>query len=178
MEDLKKQLCEIFLPVLNELGVPAKFFPPDNLVVDKPHLRMIGNSGQVIKKDVVLLQSSLRYDLSESGIKTMLSVLRTNGFDLRNLENQIKNRLAYIKEFVNVEMDYIKKKIVENAASYYGCSIIYPGDLTDYEKSVVEKFARNLMENSIEDKPYYKSRGICYLYCGEECLVPEMKGFI
>jgi lipoate-protein ligase A len=178
MEDLRKQLCELFLPVLNELGVPAKFFPPDNLVIDKPRIRMIGNSGQVVKKDVVLLQSSLRYNLTKSGIKTMLSVLKTNGFDLMNLESQIKNRLAFIREFTEVKIDYIKKKIVENAASYYGCSIIYWGDLTDYDKSIVEKFSKNLMENPIEDKPYYKSRGICYLYCGEECIVPEMKGFI
>lgn len=179
MEDLRKQLCELFLPVLNELGVPAKFFPPDNLVIDKPYIRMIGNSGQVVKKDVVLLQSSLRYNLTKSGIKTMLSVLKTNGFDLMNFEKQIENRLSYIKEFTEAKIDYVKKKIIERVISYYNCDSYYFQNLNDREKDTIEKLSKNLItENSIEDKPYYRSRGVCYLYCGEECIVPEMKNII
>ncbi len=179
LDKLRQQLCWACIRALEKLGVPARFSEPDNLIIDQPRERTIGNSGQVIKRDSVLVQASLRYNLTDDSLKTMLAVLKTNGQSLREFFQPAKAALAWIREFTDVGVSEVKKTLVEELLSSYGCRDCYGDGLEPEEKSAVEELAASLFSDMrLEDKPEYRPRGVCYFYLDGRCVVPEIANLL
>lgn len=180
LDKLRQQMCQAMLIPLRRIGVPASFFEPDNLVIREPsRIRTIGNSGQVIKRDSVLVQASIRYDLPDSSLREMLAVLKINGKSLKKFFKPAKTALGWVREFANVDIGEIKKALFEEIARSYGCEGYYTDILEQAEIERIEELAAELSAKlPLVDKPTYRARGVCYFYLGGQCIVPEIAHFL
>ncbi|TSC74973.1 MAG: lipoate-protein ligase A [Parcubacteria group bacterium Gr01-1014_30] len=177
LDDLRRQICEASAKALRQLGIPAVFYKPDNLVVDSDRLKTLGNSGQVIKREVVAVEASIRYDLPTSGLQEMLAVLRTNGRSLKEFFEPAKRSLACIKHFRESYPKLVKAFLAGAIATSYGCEV-YNDSLAPEEDVEVHRRAAELAAEPLQDQPHYTSRGVCYFYLNGRCIVPEIADFL
>jgi lipoate-protein ligase A len=179
LDNLRKQLCEAMVGALRRCGIPAVFLGPDNLIVNFPKVRTIGNSGQVIKRDAVLLQASVRYDLTDDSLRQMLRVLKINGQSLSEFFKPAKEALACVKEFANMDIDELKKELAEEILISYQCQSYYYDRLEPEAERKIEELAINLISDMrLEDKPHYEAKGVCYFYLNGRCIIPEIVDFL
>lgn len=175
LTELRKQLCNAMIRTLQKFEVPVGFYKPDNVVISTPKIRTLGNSGQVIKSRAILVQGSIRHDLSETSLGLMLEVLRTNGQSLRGFTTQARNALAWASEFTSAGPDKIREALLKNLLKAYGCETFYKDALTPDEMRRIEFAVTEFHSNErFSDKETYRSRGVCYFYLNGECIVPEI----
>ena len=177
LDVLREQMCQAVIRALRQINIPAEFFPPDNLVVSNPHIKTLGNSGQVIKRDVIAISASVRYELSESSLRQMLTCLKTNGKSLVDFFEPAKRYLASIKEFTRVSPDLVKELIIKEIATTYGCDSWFSTALSQEDYEEVSQFVNSVIAR-LEDRPIYVSRGVCYFFLGGRCIVPEISEFL
>ena len=175
LTELRKQLCDAIIRALQRFKIPAKFYKPDNVIISIPRTRTLGNSGQVIKAKAIFLQASIRYDLSETSLRRMLEVLKTNGQSLRDFKTQARNALAWVSEFTSAGHDEIREALLESLLETYDCKTFYRDVLTLDEIRRIGRTVTSLqVQKRLEDKETYQSRGVCYFYLNGECIIPEI----
>lgn len=173
LDALREQLCRAVLCALEPLGVPAEFFPPDNLIISSQR-RTLGNSGQVIKRDAVAVGASLRYDLTHRNLAEMLAVLKTNGKSLTDFFEPAKRALAWLREFTAASQERVKELLVREIAVSYGQKDVRRNNLAAEEVREIRRISVSLAAARLKDKPGYVARGVCYFYLGGICNVPEV----
>jgi lipoate-protein ligase A len=172
---IRNQLSEAVGEALREVGVPATFYEPDNLIVGSPRERTLGNSGQVIKSKSVAVHGSVRYDLPEESLQCMLDVLKTNGCDISAYASSVRDSLASAKEFTQAGKSEIRERMAAQLMRAYGCSDFYEDTLKVDEIARLEQAAADLTsQGRLKGKEGYKSRGVCYFYLNGRCIVPEI----
>lgn len=175
---LRRQLCDVAVRALQKFGVPASFYKPDNVVIASPRLRTLGNSGQIIRAKVVAVEASVRYDLPDESLRSMLEVLKTNGHSLRGFTAEVRNALASVREFSGVSLDELKEALLEGVLRVYRCASFYRDTLHQEELARTEQIRAELLDARIADKERYASRGVCYFYLNGSCIIPEIANFL
>ncbi|MCH7568593.1 MAG: lipoate--protein ligase family protein [Nanoarchaeota archaeon] len=170
---LRRDFSVTIAETLKSFGVPAEFHKPDNVIIrEDSRIKTIGNSGQVITKDAILVQGSIRYELVDFDI--MLDVLRVNGCKLQPYKEEIKKILGEVVQYANVSKVEIKEKLLENLKQRYGLQF-NSGELTDSEyRRTIELSSEEARRDRLTDRDWYKSRGVCYFFVGGKNLVPSL----
>ena len=173
LTQLRKKFSVCMADTLKELGVPASFHMPDNVVIERGGAyQTIGNSGQIITSNAILVEGSLRY--SHSGFDTMVSMLKTNGHPLHPYKEEIRSALGAIKDYTKAGKEEVKSRLAKNIATVYGLKI-YAGRLSEEEAMVAADLAHPIkVEQSLRNDDSYKSRGVCYLFLNGTNLVKGM----
>ncbi|HLP79500.1 MAG TPA: biotin/lipoate A/B protein ligase family protein [Acidobacteriota bacterium] len=167
---LRKIFCEVIASALQQHGVPASYYTPDNIVInEKDKIRQIGNSGQLIGKDAVLIHGSIRY--ARNNLHRLVNVLKINGNPLHVYEDKIKNALASVDQFSGVSKSDLTHTLTQSFATYLG-GIATTGDFTAYEKSQLVDIKDYVL--SIADEPHFSPKGVCYLFLNGKNIVPEL----
>ncbi|RMD65895.1 lipoate--protein ligase family protein [Candidatus Pacearchaeota archaeon] len=174
---LRERLSRTIARALNEVGVRAEFYPPDNVVVraqsPRAQLKPIANAGQVVsmsydgKLKGVFLQTSIRY--SPQNPRAITNLLKINGNSLRGYERQISELLASVSEFSNATRQEVEEKLLSHLAQEY--SLVWREHLlTGEEEQEIWELAEK-EKARLRDREHYKSRGICYLTLDGKCLL-------
>jgi lipoate-protein ligase A len=162
------------IDVLHGLGVPADFYPPDNIVISGEGLHTIGNAGQIITRDAVVVHGSIRYSLSEESLQRMVDILKINGHSLQQYKNDIRGVLRSIKEFSSASKADLQSGLVRKIAQRYGFNKWEEAELTKEQVDEIKGWPAR----SVEDRPSYGPRGVCNLYLKGRCVVPSIAHFL
>lgn len=176
LTELRKLFCEIGISVLRHIGIPVEFYKPDNIVIsENGGYKTIGNSGQIIKKDAIVVKSTIRYRLKD--LDKMLRVLKVNGMSLINYHDEIKAVLGDVLSYnSNVSKEEIKKMIAKEFSDKFSVRF-FNGSLNEKEYNSVFNLMKEL-EKNLYDKPHFVSRGVCYLYLNGRPIVDVLKDIL
>jgi len=172
---IRESFSRVMADTLRWFGIPVEYRAPDNVVIAHGgHVKTLGNSGQVISGSYVYLQGSIRYSLED--LPAIMDTLKINGHTLHPFEDEIANILGNV---ITYNPDITKKELqnalVGNFAKAYGLNFA-EGSLTNTEtKRIADMSHPTEVSNRLQDKPTYKSRGVCYFFVGGENLVPSSR---
>ncbi len=167
---LQKEVCRIPEYMLQQAGVPARFYPPDNLVVGEGNVRTMGNAGQFIGAKSFFLHGSVRYRLSR--FNELMDVLKVEDRKIQPYADAMRSVLADVYEYnANLNKDFLKKIFVEGFFQNKPWTYRHGVLSVNEQKKVQERIGERRV---IVDEPHYVSKGICYLFLGKRNLVPEL----
>lgn len=177
---LRQQLCEVVVSGLNRLGVAAVFYEPDNVVIPYKQVKTIGNSAQIIKKDAVAIEASVRYELPVYSLRDMLAVLKINGQSLSRFFTPCRDALAWVRQFTKASRSEVKEALLKEIVHAYRLDrLAVDSDVNQAENVRIDEIVEEMiLRTRLEDKPSYVSRGVCYFYLNGKCIVPELRGLL
>ena len=177
LSQLRKFFCDISIGTLNELGVPASFHEPDNIIIEKPYKRTLGNSGQIIRRDGLIAHGSVRYKLIN--LTMMLDVLKVNGYKLQTYEKEIKRVIADAYTYnPDIKKDHIKNVFLSKFSEMYG-GTFSNGNLTADEKRNLKFFIEEERKKEwLIGEENYPPKGVCYFFLNGKNLVPSLQNIL
>jgi len=169
---LSEAFAGTMVDTLQELGVPAEFYPPGNVVINGENMKQIGNCGQVVSNTGVFVHGSIR--LSMNGLDDMLDALKVNGSKLQTYKGEIQNALASVGDYSQAGRDRVIDTFLNRFAERFGGTMI-DGLLSSEE---IQRINSMIEENHTDEwligEGHYKSQGVCYLCLNGRNLVPSM----
>jgi lipoate-protein ligase A len=165
---LRRGISESVASALAKFGVPAEYHSPDNVIVRKPALQTLGNAAQIIRQHAVAMHGSVRYCLAEENLTKMVETLMMNGISLEPYREDVRRVLGCVSQFTGARKEEVKTAILQKLLDLFGFRQYH----SDYLSEREEKEIRGLLSNPIEDRPGYRSRGVCNLNLNGKCLLP------
>ena len=177
LSHLRKFFCDISIDTLNELGVPASFHEPDNIIVEKPYKRTLGNSGQIIRRGGLIAHGSVRYKLIN--LVMMLDVLKVNGYKLQAYEEEIKRVITDAYTYnPDIKKDHIKNVFLSKFSEMCG-GTLFNGTLTADEKRKLNFFIEEERKKEwLMGEENYPAKGVCYFFLDGNNLVPSLQNIL
>ena len=135
LEEMYRRICEGAIAGLARLGVKAQFRPKNDLEVEG---RKISGSGGAEFEDAILYHGTL---LTDFDVDTMIKCLKLPVHKLDDKPIQsFKKRVICLREVLGYlpSLPVIKRSLMEGFMEFFEIPL-EPGDLTDYEKLMLEK---------------------------------------
>lgn len=173
---IRKEISENVMEVLQDFGIPAEFYRPDNLIINQNEsVRTLGNAGQIINSKAVVLHSSVRYKLVNFDI--MLDVLQVNGEKINKYGGEIREILADVVSYnPKVRKDEIKNSLIRKFSEIYGVKMNLMNLRKDEYERTIELSEKNC--ELLKDSPTFKGKGVCYFFLDGRNLVPSLQNFL
>ena len=171
---MRREISESIASALQGFRVPAEYYAPDYVIVRNPAIQVLGNAAQIIRQHAVAMHGSVRYSLSEKNLTRMLETLMINGNFLVPHRDEVKKVLGYVIQFTNVGKDRVKNTILQRLIELYGFQRYQLDGLSETE----EKEIRALKPIPLEDRPGFRSRGVCHLNLNGKCLISELNDLV
>jgi hypothetical protein len=97
----------------------------------------------------------------------MVETLMINGISLEPYREDVKRVLSCISKFTDTSKEDVKAAILQKLLELYGFRRYRYDCLSEGEDAAI----RGLMPHPVEDKPTYRSHGVCHLNLNGKCLV-------
>ncbi len=178
LHELRNRPCKSVIHVLNDNGIPAKFFPPDNIVIRKKGggYMTLGNSGQKVTQRHFYVHGSIRYDLPEYSFLNLIDTLKINGESLHEHKEDARNVLAAVTDHSDMPKEALAEEIAESLAKEFGGHVESRSHLTREEEQDILLIRNEISSHMwLQDRPGYKWRGICYFFLNGNNLLPQMR---
>jgi len=178
MDGLRENFSQVMLKTLEDNDIPVSFAPPDNIIVkNATGIKTLGNSGQILTKDAIMLQGSIRYALNHA--PQLIDTLRINGNPLHQYTDQIGSILGHLTAYKpNISKEYLKGQLMHQITQSYNV-LLKPGCLTTAEKNRIDILTHHShISTQLEDRQSYKSRGVCYFFVHGKNLIPETQSLL
>jgi lipoate-protein ligase A len=164
---LRRRFSEAIVSALCEMGVPAEYYQPDYVIVRNPAIQSLGNAAQIVRQRAVAVHGSVRYSLPEESLTRMVETLMVNRISLEPYREDVKKVLGSVSTFTDRGKENVKAVIREKLVKLYGFQNYRLNGLSCSEEDGI----RDLLPHPVEDKPTYRSRGVCHLNLNGKCLI-------
>ena len=174
---IRNAFCDIMVETLQQMKVPAEFYPPSNVVINERTYRTLGNSGQILHPEKpAVLQGSIRHRMIN--LDTMLDVLKVNNHKLNSYAREIYPLLADVDTYNGKK----KKEDVQYALLHKFLEKTFDGRegmLTHKELGKVQRYqTKEQSPEWVRGKSKYPSRGVCYFFLNGKNLVPSLQSIL
>ncbi len=178
LHDIRDRPCKRIVSVLNSYGIPAEFFPPDNIIVrgSEGQIQTLGNSGQKVSKGYFYIHGSVRYDLPAASFNNIIDTLKINGESLHNFKYDARKCLASVRDYSDVPKKNLSAAIANSLAIEFNGNANYEKTISSEEEKDILQI-RDLIKNPdwLKDAKEYGWRGICYFFLDGKNIIPGMK---
>lgn len=180
LDGLRESISVTLANVLQEYGVPCRFFPPDNVVIGQQGLKTLGNSGQLIrggKDGIVSVHASIRHDFLH--FDEMLEMLKMNGYSLQSYRKEVRDVLSSVKMYSDVGKEELKGSLIRAFMKLFGTRG-EEGKLSSLEEQYIQELASEKYRDPLWTKGDCptKSVGVCYFFLNGKNIVPALENFL